>query len=317
MTATVNADNNPSYNTDPGNSTQDKVFILSITETDKYFDSNVSRKCVPTDYAKSHGVHESEGQCWWWLRSPGKAQGYVAGVGYNGSIDYAGFHADSSCYGIRPAMWIDTSIAYYERTTGQESYAVGSTVTFGTYEQDGDTSNGSEPIEWTVLEKDDDKALVMSKYVLDCKEFDTLYKALIAWDNCSLRQWLNGEFIDNAFSSDERLKILTVTVTAEKNPSYDTYAGKDSQDNVFCLSINEINEHHISNGVLKCQPTTYAMQQGAYKDSDGNSAWWLRTPGYHSNDAAIIDVSGTIDFNGVDFRKNNIGIRPAMWISIK
>lgn len=45
----------------------------------------------------------------------------------------------------------------------------GQLVRFGSYEQDNDTSNGKEPIEWIVLSVDEEqgRALLLSRYVLD------------------------------------------------------------------------------------------------------------------------------------------------------
>ena len=51
---------------------------------------------------------------------------------------------------------------------------VGSTVTFGSYEQDNDTSNGKEPLEWIVLSYQDGKSLLISKYGLDCQPYNTV-----------------------------------------------------------------------------------------------------------------------------------------------
>lgn len=39
----------------------------------------------------------------------------------------------------------------------------GNVVTYGHYEQDNDTANGKEPIEWVVLDVQGDKALLISK----------------------------------------------------------------------------------------------------------------------------------------------------------
>ena len=49
---------------------------------------------------------------------------------------------------------------------------VGDYVYFGAYEQDGDTSNGKEKIEWLVLDKQDNRALVLSKYAHDTSTYD-------------------------------------------------------------------------------------------------------------------------------------------------
>ena len=60
---------------------------------------------------------------------------------------------------------------------GQETYdkfgvvEKGKYIKFGEYEQDNNLTNGKEDIEWLVLEVKDGKALVVSKYLLDCKPF--------------------------------------------------------------------------------------------------------------------------------------------------
>ena len=67
LITTVTTDKNPSYSTNPGNNTSDKLFLLSITEADKYFTSDSARQCKPTAYAEAQGcyVNLSDGTCWW------------------------------------------------------------------------------------------------------------------------------------------------------------------------------------------------------------------------------------------------------------
>ncbi len=110
----VTADANPSYGTDPGNDTTDKVFLLSTTEAEKYFSSSEDRKCVPTAYAIEQGAYTSSSNtkggkatCWWWLRSPGGSSRLAAIVYIGGSIyDYGSYVGDT--YGcVRPALWIE------------------------------------------------------------------------------------------------------------------------------------------------------------------------------------------------------------------
>ena len=122
---TVSADMNPEYNTNPGNATTDKVFLLSINEVEKYFNSDEARKCAPTAYAKAQGAYTSDSYktasgaatCWWWLRSPGLSQYSAASVRYDGSVNYRGYDVGSVNYGgdyvdgdsdaVRPALWIN------------------------------------------------------------------------------------------------------------------------------------------------------------------------------------------------------------------
>ena len=87
------------------------------------------------------------------------------------------------------------SLAYlYSLKTAE----VGDFIAFGKYEQDNDTTNGKEDIVWTVLEIKDGKALIMSAYCLDNKQYNTS-KAYVTWETCTLRKWLNNDFINAAF----------------------------------------------------------------------------------------------------------------------
>lgn len=96
------------YDTYGGNDTEDKVFLLSYKEAfEDYFTDDDSRICQPTAYAESEGayVDDDNGNCYWWLRSPGSYQRSAACVSPSGGrIRY------DVCYdgsGVRPALWIN------------------------------------------------------------------------------------------------------------------------------------------------------------------------------------------------------------------
>ena len=192
----------------------------------------------------------------------------------------------------------------------------GDTVLFGAYEQDNNTSNGKEDVEWLVLEVKDGKALVVSKYALDCKQYNTS-NANVTWETCTLRKWLNNDFINAAFSSYEKAMIPTVTVSADKNS---TNPGNATQDQVFLLSITEANKYFGSDSARQCKPTDYAFANGAYFNSvNGNCWWWLRSPGvtqYSAHSAAYVHSSGGVYESGSDVDIGTSAVRPAMWISI-
>lgn len=193
----------------------------------------------------------------------------------------------------------------------------GDTVFFGAYEQDNNTSNGKEDVEWLVLEVKDGKALVVSKYALDCKQYNTS-NTNVTWETCTLRKWLNTDFINSAFSSDEKAKIPTVTVSADENPDYSTNPGNATQDQVFLLSITEANKYFGSDSARQCKPTDYAFANGAYVNSvNGNCWWWLRSPGVTQDSAAYVHSSGDVYEPGSDVDIGTSAVRPAMWISIK
>ena len=107
-TVTVSADKNPFYSTNPSNATQDQVFLLSITEANKYFISGSARQCKPTNYAVANGAWERDGgNCWWWLRSPGGSQNYAACVSDGGVVLEFGYFVYYDDRAVRPALWID------------------------------------------------------------------------------------------------------------------------------------------------------------------------------------------------------------------
>ena len=105
-TVTTSADGNPDYSTDPGNATQDHVFLLSITEVNKYFRSDSARKCYPTEYAVAGGTYVN-GNCSWWLRSPGRLQNIAAVVYRDGDVYERGRDVNYDSNAVRPALWID------------------------------------------------------------------------------------------------------------------------------------------------------------------------------------------------------------------
>ncbi len=102
---TVTADENPSYSTSPGNNTTDKVFLLSITEVNKYFSSDSARQCQGTAYY-AQGA-DGSGKCCWWLRSPGHRSDRAACVDDGGFVITYGSYVQYGNYAVRPALWID------------------------------------------------------------------------------------------------------------------------------------------------------------------------------------------------------------------
>ena len=203
----------------------------------------------------------------------------------------------------------------------------GERVFFGTYEQDNNTANGPEKIEWLVLAKEDGKVLLISDKALDCRLYNTSFVD-ITWATCSLRQWLNETFLNDAFSSAEEAMIADTNVSADKNPEYSTDPGNATTDKVFLLSINEVNRYFDGDEARKCVPTAYAIANGAYtsnSETKGGAAtcWWcLRSPGYDQRYAAdvthdgSVDYGGSVNYYGYFVSYDNAGVRPALWINL-
>ena len=198
---------------------------------------------------------------------------------------------------------------------------VGDIVYFGAYEQDNNTSNGKENIEWLVLAKENNRVLVISDKALDCQTYNSSITS-VTWETCTLRKWLNNDFINAAFSDDEKAMIPTVTVSADKNPQYDTDPGNATKDKVFLLNIVEAEKYFTSDEARKCVPTEYAISNGAWtsdSDTKGGKAtcwWWLRSPGFDQISAVCVNLDGSVFRFGYRVRSDVSAVRPALWISI-
>lgn len=203
------------------------------------------------------------------------------------------------------------------------------TVTFGSYYQS--NSSTKEPIEWIVLDRQGNKTLLLSKYILDCKCYNDVDKD-ITWENCTLRYWLNNTFYNTAFSSSEKSYIDNTYVINNDNTLYHTSGGNNTYDNVFLLSIDEANKIFyqfkfeqsvlsIDNKRLATKGTNYAkdvanlyqyLRDYWYK---GNSRFLLRSPGSEQNAAAVVSVNGELlNACGNSVAENGSGVRPALWV---
>ena len=209
---------------------------------------------------------------------------------------------------------------------------VGSCVTFGSYEQDNNTGNGQEPIEWLVLDYDaaGSRALIIARYGLDAKPYNEKWVD-ITWEKCTLRTWLNGTFLNKAFTAAEQKGILLTDVDNGSSQGYSkwrTSGGNNTQDRVFLLSYAEANKYlgvtydDSKNTKSRVAPTAYAIKQGAYtsssnKTADGTDAgwWWLRSPGSLQSHAAGVYSGGSLlDY---DVFSGNGCVRPALWINLE
>ncbi len=200
---------------------------------------------------------------------------------------------------------------------------VGDIVYFGAYEQDNNTSNGKEDVEWIVLAKENEKVLVISKYALDCQKYNST-DTDVTWEKCSLRTWMNGTFLNNAFSAEEQAKIATMSVSADNNPKYSTNPGNATTDKVFLLSITEAEKYFTTDESRRCAPTAFAKAQGAdtnnryYKTASGEATcvWWLRSPGLLQDRAASVNTVGSVYYIGGLVHDAYRCVRPALWINI-
>lgn len=208
-------------------------------------------------------------------------------------------------------------------------FAVGNYVSFGTYPQT-KAGNDATPIEWLVLARDGNKALLISRYGLDAQRYNKDTTS-VTWETCTLRTWLNGTFYNKAFSSAEQAAILTTNVDNSKNQCYSgwsTNGWKNTQDKVFLLSYAEANKYfgvtyyNSSNTKSRVAPTAYAIAHGAWTSSSDKTAdsvnagwWWLRSPGSDQRSAAYVLADGSL--YDLSVGSDSASVRPALWVNIE
>ena len=324
----------------PFDFTYDKVYLLSHWEAWNYFRGDSARRCPPTQYAISKGAEVSSYDTpfgkksgSWWLRSQGSDPRDSICVDTDGSR--APCYVDCNVVAVRPTIWID--LKAYDFSTGtviktqklsKETAKIGSSVFYGSYEQDNVSSNGSEPIEWIVLDIKNNAALLLSKYVLDVQPYNT-EDTDVSWETCSLRAWLNNDFF-NSFTLDEQTAILTTDIdnspyqakyqeeeTMVGGVVYKRNFGDNTKDKIFALSYTELMKYLNNLDERACYATEYSINRGVGTTPAKRAAWWLRSPGGwisgYPNTATYVmaGYDGSITVNCAD-----CGVRPAIWVDL-
>ncbi|MBQ7220528.1 MAG: hypothetical protein IJS28_06065 [Synergistaceae bacterium] len=163
-------------------------------------------------------------------------------------------------------------------------------VQFGKYYRD---SEELSPITWLVLYEDSDSLLLITKYCIDSIPYNET-RATVTWEACTLRQWLNGEFLHTAFTSQEQEAISR---------------------SVFLLSLDDAVKYMPNDSDRRCSPTSYAISRGAYTNGEGLCAWWTSSPGRTPTQAAYFSSYGTIGNRPHYVDEGIIGVRPAVRVN--
>lgn len=175
---------------------------------------------------------------------------------------------------------------------------VGDVVEFGSYEQDGNVSNGKEPIEWRVLAVEGNRAYVVSQKALDAHAFnadeDDNDEDDDDWNSSDLKKWLENDFATQAFTSDEMREI-------DGPPAL--------------LSLEEANKYFKSDEDRICKPTQQAVNNGVWEDGDNGACnWWLH-PIWECAEAAV-SSDGYLFSDSSLVGRSDIAVRPALWVNL-
>ena len=375
----INNPNNSQYRTNGGNDTNDKIFLLSIGEANKYFRSDSER-------IANYNGSASE----WWLRSPGNNSiGVRAAVIFSdGKVNADGRNVPVDL-GIRPALWIDLSIHIYKEAEAAlskgdyetaikkfqelddfrdskaklsqaielnnsqiytQAEAALSKSDFETairnFQSLGDFHDARARLsqitiqfggyDWCVLDVQGDKALIIAQDIVEIRPYNE-QSTNITWETCSLRRYLNGEFLQK-FSKEEQAQIVETKIYNPDNLWYGTKGGNDTTDKIFLLSLEEVDKYFGDSGdYLNKRRVKYSARQypngkmvpandgyGFSNENVGNriskfkneaSWWWLRSPGQYHEAAGVLDV-GFVYVTGCFVSFDFGGVRPALWIDL-
>ena len=189
-------------------------------------------------------------------------------------------------------------------------YSIGNSLFWGHYEQDNDTSNGPEPIEWIVLDRTQEMTLLISKNPLDYQPYNET-KADTSWAESSLRAWLNNSFLDTAFFPVEQ-DVISITTVDNGEAQYTgtgwtTHGGASTKDQVFLLSFLEFSQYIESDSIVL---SNYVKEHGAHSVFSDNKTWWLRSPGKDQKQGCFVG-NGKAESAVVTDKRC---IRPVIWI---
>ena len=211
-------------------------------------------------------------------------------------------------------------------------------IYFGTYQQSSDGSGGynTDPIKWRVLENADGQLFLLSDQNLDVFQYHTEYES-VTWETSTMRSWLNGygaseniggdsgtdytsdHFIGTAFSEKEQKAIADTTVVNDDNPDHNTEGGNDTTDQIFLLSIEEVQnaDYGFTDDSSRIATNTAYVAGGG--KIGGNMLhgvgeadyWWLRSPGDNDNLATGVSVDGGVGGYSYSVRIAYLAVRPA------
>lgn len=169
---------------------------------------------------------------------------------------------------------------------------------FGSFPQS--AGGGEKPITWRVLRRESNALLVISERCLAAKPYDNSGKAE-SWADCSLRKWLNSEFLNRAFTDSERSLIKTNGIVSQSD-----------KDRVFLLSGSQASELFADMDDRMAKPTDYAVRNGVSADN-GYCWWWLRDSRAYDGFASCAAYDG--GFFDCGITDNSRGVRPALRIA--
>lgn len=192
--------------------------------------------------------------------------------------------------------------AKYNKDILDIKFSRNKSIFFGHYPQSNNGDSGiKESIEWKILKREDNKALLLSEKGLDCHEYHNCYDR-ITWENSELKEWLNSEFIINAFNDEENLILADNNIIKDK---------------VFILNSEELNEYKSILQNFLAIATDYCSKNiGNQIGWNNRCKWWLRSYTNFYDYQECVTEYGEIRKKTALKKSAKVAVRPAIWVNI-
>ena len=210
----------------------------------------------------------------------------------------------SDVYDVPAAPAPLTSNPYAEMSFEDAEFAVfgasaqvGDRVEFGIYAQDADSDTSLKPIQWRVVSVSAEarELALISEYVLDCAQYSYSTTDINNWEKSDLKAWLETDFASVAFSEGELTCISELRVP----------------------TVEEVRLYFPSSEERICEPTPYAISQGAIRHrGTGGCLWWLRESPSRFDIAAVVLADGAVDCYRWPRSYENVGVRPLLVLEL-
>lgn len=156
-----------------------------------------------------------------------------------------------------------------------------------------------QPIRWRVLEEDGRGRLLFAEAPVAFLPYNR-ERDHANWSECSLRRWLNKDFMEKCFTLPERMDILLTPVRNDAEERWRVENGPNTRDKAFVFNWPELEGYF---------PTKEGRACGQW--------YWLRGFGWSMLSPMAIYTDGTLYEYGVNKNSEEVGVRPAMWVRKK
>ena len=189
-----------------------------------------------------------------------------------------------------------------------------------------------EPVQWRVVSVDNNVAMVMSDKILDRTQYyyinffygnEKFDENASAWGDSIIRNFLNEDFIKEAFTDDEVKSIVTADNSGITGNDKIYLLTEEYLKNELLEKIPSMDYPTYGSSIVCAEPSDYAWAMGCVKGNGkdplclGNSEWWIMLDGEKIGMRAngpYITPAGILHYTNL--ASLYTGVRPVMCVDL-